>query len=307
MGIAAVEFVCARLCGQVVLICLQGDGCLGRVRIRISAVEFRDSTARGEGEAVAQCLHLAACLRFGLGLAAVEFCLRGKAAARDGRRAVRHRCRAVDALGLCIGCTARNGDVAALGHVVGAALDGHLAVRDLCHAPRRAAAVALLGHGETADDAPLRLRGGGVELECAVLDGDLRAGDLCGAAMLQPCVCADGTADRAAVDDRLAARICTRELDRAVGQADLPPRTCDGRGAVVAAREIVDLGRCPAAVRADGDGRRRAVRAARDAFGRHGIRRDRAHDGGIGKGVRHAAERERTRRECGEDARHELP
>ena len=236
------------------------------MRIRISAADFRDSIARGEGEFVPQRLRLAACLRFCLGSAAVEFCLCGKAAARDGRRAVRHRCRAVDALGLCIGCTARNGDLTALGHVVGAALDGDLAVRDLCHAPRRAAAVALLGHGETADDAPLRLRCGAVELECAVLDGDLRAGDLCGAAMLQPCPCADGAADRAAVHDRLAARVRARELDRAVGRADLPPRACDERGAVVAAREIVDLGRCPAAVRADGDGRRRAVRAARDAL-----------------------------------------
>ena len=123
--------------------------------------------------------------------------------------------------------------------------------------------------------------------------------------MLQPCVCAGGAADRAALHDRLAARVRARELDRAVGQADLPPRTCDGRGAVVAAREIVDLGRCPAAVRADGDGRRRAVRAARDAFGRHGIRRDRAADHGVGKGVRHAAERERTCCKCGEDARGE--
>ena len=232
----------------------------------MSAIEFLDGIARGEGEAVAQCLRLAACIRFCHSLAAVEERLCDKAAARDGRYAVRHRCRAVDALGLCIGCTARNGDVAALGHLVGAVLDGDLAMRDLCHAPRRAAAGALLGHGETADDAPLRLRGGGVELECAVLDGDLRAGDLCGAAMLQPCVCAGGAADRAALHDRLAARIRARELDRAVGQADLPPRAYDGRGAVVAAREIVDLGRCPAAVRADGDGRRRAVRAARDAL-----------------------------------------
>ena len=96
----------------------------------MSAVEFLDGTARGEGEAVPQRLRLAACLRFCHSLAAVELRLCCKAAARDGRRAVRHRCRAVDALGLCIDCTARNGDVAALGHVVGAALDGHLAVRD---------------------------------------------------------------------------------------------------------------------------------------------------------------------------------
>lgn len=50
-------------------------------------------------------------------------------------------------------------------YVVGADLDGDLAVRDFWHAPRRAAAVALLGHGETADDAPLRLRCGAVELD----------------------------------------------------------------------------------------------------------------------------------------------
>ena len=180
----------------MILVCLQGDGCLCRACIRISAVEFRDGIARGEGEFVPQRTCLAAFLRFCLSPAAVELRLCCKAAARDGCFTVRHRCRAVDVQCLCIGCAARNGDVAAIGYAVVAARDGNLAVRDLRHAPRRAAAGVLLGHGETANNAPLRLRCSTVELECAVLDGDLRAGDLCCAAMLQPCVCADGSADR---------------------------------------------------------------------------------------------------------------
>ena len=121
--------------------------------------------------------------------------------------------------------------------------------------------------------------------------------------MLQPCACADGAADRAALHDCLAARICTCKLDHAVGCADLPPRACDERGAVVAAREIVDLGRCPAALRADGDGRRRAVRAARDAVIRHRIRRDGGGDDGIGVGCGRCAEGECPRCKGGEDFR----
>ena len=237
-----------------------------------------------------------------MGIAAVEEGRCRKAAACDRRRVVRDKSIGTCGINVCVCRAAREGDFVTARRGETAALDADVALCDRCLC-QRCAVGAVLDDGKTADDAPLILRCAAVGIHHAPLDSRPGAGDLRGAALREPCVGARGSAEGAALDERRAARVCACEVDGAVREADLSPCTRDECAAVVTARRIVDLGCCAAARCADGDGRRRAVRAARDAVIRHRIRRDGGGDDGIGVGCGRCAEGECPRCKGGEDFR----